>query len=51
MRQLQKILEEERAQAKQARAKVENDKVALVKELTAARSESERLKKELAALQ
>lgn len=51
MKQLSKIFEQESGEAKQARAKVESDKVALAKELTVQKSEADRLKKELAAVQ
>jgi hypothetical protein len=44
-------MEQERNDAKQARAKVESDKVTLVKEMTATKAEAEKLRKELAALQ
>ena len=50
LKQLQKIMEQEKADSMQARAKVESDKVALVKEMTATKAEAEKLKKELAAL-
>ena len=44
-------MEQERNDAKQARAKVESDKVTLVKEMTATKAEAEKLRKDLAALQ